>query len=117
MGRGGFMYCAKCKSEYRDGIEVCPECGCLLEENIPEKEEIEPDLNEKGVEVYNAADEFEADIVVAKLKAEGIYAYKTYKGIDSYNKILLGRTLLGVKVIVGEKDSEEAKIILSDCNL
>ena len=112
------MYCNKCKSEYREGIEICPECGCPLIEYIPEEEKIgEPNLNEKGVEVYNAADEFEADIIVSKLKAEGIYAYKAYKGIDSYNKILLGRTLLGVKVIVGESNADEARNILSDGDL
>ena len=47
---------------------------------------------------------------ISKLKAEGIYAYKAYKGIDSYNKIFFGRTLLGIKIIVGEEESEEARI-------
>ena len=112
------MYCPKCKAEYREGIEVCPECDCPLENAVPEGDEaFEPDINEKGVEVYNAVDEFEADIIISKLMAEGIYAYKAYKGIDSYNKILLGRTLLGVKIIVGESSVEEARIILSNCDL
>ncbi len=112
------MYCTKCKSEYREGIDVCPECKCPLLEYIPENvEKYEPNINEKGIEIYNAADEFEADIIIAKLNAEGIYAYKMYKGIDSYNKILLGRTLLGIKVIVGEDNAEEAKIILGDRGL
>lgn len=112
------MYCVECKSEYREGIEVCPECKCPLVEHIPEKaEECKPSLNEKGVEVYNAADEFEADIIISKLKAEGIYAYKAYKGIDSYNKIFFGRTLLGIKIIVGEEESEEARIIVDNGDL
>lgn len=108
------MFCSKCKAEYREGIKMCPECGIELVPYLPEEKEeavIVPD--EKAVEIYNAADDFEADIIIAKLKAEGIYAYKAYKGIDSYNKILLGRTLLGVKVFVGESHKEEAEDILS----
>ena len=31
------MICPKCKSEYNDGIEMCPECKVMLEE-IEEEE-------------------------------------------------------------------------------
>ncbi len=112
------MYCLKCNSEYREGIEVCPECGSPLSESLPEEEvNIEFDPNEKAVILYNAADEFEADVIIAKLRAEGIYAYKKLKGIDGYNKILFGRTVLGVNVIVGEKSLEEAKNIIETDSL
>ena len=83
----------------------------MLEE-ITANEEPVYNIEEKGVEIYTAADEFEANIIISKLMAEGIYAYKKYKGIDSYNRIIFGKTMLGVKVIVGESHLEEAEEIL-----
>lgn len=102
------MFCPKCKAEYREGIYVCPECGVNLVDEL--KDDI--NHNETPCLVYVAANEFEADVIVAKLKAEGIYAFKRFKGTDSYNRIILGRTILGVEIIVGESDFESAKEII-----
>ena len=51
-------------------------------------------------------------MIIAKLKAEGIFAFKRFKGSDSYNRIVLGRTVLGVDIIVAESDFENAKEIV-----
>lgn len=99
------MFCPNCRGEYREGIEVCPACDEVLVEALP-TEGFNGD--ERPCRVYTAANEFEAEVIIAKLKAEGIYAFKKFKGTDSYNRIVLGRTILGVDVIVGESNSEKA---------
>lgn len=108
------MFCPKCRYEYRDDIKVCPDCRCELVQRLNEDEEKKKsvDYNAKACKVFEAADDFEADIIISKLKAEGIYAIKKYRGSDDYNKILLGRTILGVDVFVADFDEEEALLVI-----
>ena len=106
------MYCPKCRSEYRKGFTRCSECGCPLVERLSadpvtdQREHAEPRF------LCEAANDFEAEIILSKLKAEGIFAFKRYRGSDSYNKILLGRAILGVEILVSEADFEEAQNIV-----
>lgn len=104
------MICPNCRAEYRDGYTRCAECGCALVEALPPEDAPRPD--ETPAFLCEAADEFEADLLIAKLGAEGIYAFKRFQGSDSYNKILLGRTVLGVLLFVGKSDLQEAREIL-----
>lgn len=106
------MFCPKCKLEFRDGFTYCEDCSCALVEKLDEPPKPEPRPEEKACKLCEAADEFEADIIIAKLELEGIYSFKKYRGSDSYNKIFLGRTILGVDVIVGESDYDTAREIL-----
>lgn len=109
------MFCSKCKSEYRDGITVCPECGENLADELPKDDKDIPiSHDEVPCHVYTAADDFEAEIILAKLKAEGIFAYKQFKGSDSYNRILLGRTILGVDIFVAADQAAEAAEIIKN---
>lgn len=110
------MYCSLCKYEYRDGITVCPECGNGLTyvnpdaKEKPNSEAFNP--NEKPKLLCTAANEFEADIIIAKLKTEGIYGFKKFKATDGYGRIVLGRTVLGVEIIVAESDYQTALEII-----
>ena len=106
------MYCPKCKAEYREGYTHCTECGCPLTTTPPSSEDPLQSHPEPAF-LCDAANDFEADIIVSKLAAEGVQAYKRYRGADSYNRILLGRTILGVEILVAADDFEEAQNILS----
>ena len=106
------MFCPKCKAEYREGITECFECGCSLCDTLPQEDSaFDPDDN--GTCVYIASDEFEAEIIIAKLRAEGIYAFKRFRGTDGYGRIVLGRTVLGVEVIVASSDAITAVEIIN----
>lgn len=106
------MFCPYCEAEYREGIFVCPECEQELVEELEKPEPISFNPDEKICILCSAADEFEADIIIAKLRAEGIYASKKFRGSDAYNRIILGRTVLGVDIEVGESKLSEAKDII-----
>lgn len=104
------MICPECNFEYRDGIDVCPECNCPLVETLPTEDVVYRDAI--PVFLCEAANDFEADVIISKLDSEGVFAFKKYQGSDGYNKIMLGITVLGVQIFVSEDDLEKAKEIL-----
>ncbi|MEG1441813.1 MAG: hypothetical protein RSB38_01555 [Oscillospiraceae bacterium] len=106
------MFCPKCKLEFRDGFDYCHDCECPLVDTLPLDLGTKPRPNEREKFLIEAVDEYEADMIVANLKCEGVFAFKRYKGSDSYNKVFLGRTILGVDIFVGESDYEEALNII-----
>lgn len=48
------MWCPKCKSEYRDGITVCPACKVSLENKLPV--EVDSSPAEEKARIYNRID-------------------------------------------------------------
>ncbi len=106
------MFCSKCKSNYRDGILICPECEEELVEELKKSVSVSFNPDEKICTLCTAGDEFEADIIISKLRSEGIYASKKFKGSDDYGRIILGRTVLGVEIQVGESNLAEAENII-----
>lgn len=106
------MFCPNCKSEYREGVTHCAECGCPLVEALLPEPAPEPEEALRPRFLCAAADDFEAEVLLGKLRIEGIYAMKRYRGSDSYAKLILGRTVLGVEIWVAARDWAEARQIL-----
>ncbi len=106
------MFCPKCKYEYREDMTHCPDCEEPLVEKLEEQtDRFNPE--EKICTLTTVANEFEADIIISKLMPEGIYACKHFRGSDGYNRIVLGRTILGVDILVAESDFETASEIIA----
>ena len=71
-------WCPKCKNEYKEGIEVCADCGCRLMESLGEE-----------MVVYFGTQQ-EADEIVAYLEENGIdYAYTHYSNKDAHYEVLI----------------------------
>ncbi len=106
------MFCPECGAEYRDGYTFCNDCNCKLVENLfatsvqPQVDRGEPVL------LCVTADDFEAEIILSKLRGEGVFAQKRYRDTDSYNKIFMGKTILGVEIWVSALDFSNASEII-----
>jgi hypothetical protein len=71
-------WCPKCKNEYKEGYEVCADCGCKLMDSI-------------GAEmVAYFGTETEADRIVEYLEENGIdYAYTSYNNREGHYEVLI----------------------------
>jgi hypothetical protein len=122
-------WCPKCKVEYREGFTVCSDCGSDLV-NVGEfeekdravygngsmdkrtecQDELSESLNEP-VLLMQAADEFEANNIIALLAGEGIPAYLSHKGSGQYLSITVGMSNLGVNIFVPKSALQQAQEI------
>ena len=70
--------CPKCKNEYKEGYEVCADCGCKLMDSIG------PEM----VAYFGTEDE--ADRIVSYLEENGIdYAYTNYNSKEGHYEVLI----------------------------
>ena len=76
-------WCHHCNVEYREGFTHCADCGAELQPDPPAQPEKEPwSLPQEGtnpVLLTTAADDMEAEVIKAKLEAEGIPVYLRYR--------------------------------------
>ena len=104
-------FCPKCRGEFQDWVDVCPDCGVELVEKLPTlPKTINNKLrNDKLVTIARFSHPEEAYIIAARLESEGIHSSVTDEFAVTFNWAFSN----GVKVQVIESDAEEALRILS----
>jgi hypothetical protein len=98
-------YCPKCSNEFEDWAGECPECGLVLVYDMPFGERSGLDPGARTAVVYRSNKQ--RDIEIAKNLLEGSGIKCAVKGLDSAFPIV--SYLFGMKVLVDEKDREEAE--------
>ena len=116
-----YMYCPRCAAEYRPGFITCADCHVALVTYPPAGPERTPTGAERddGTEPYNGRiveltrfpTRFEADVIIAKLRAAGV---RVVMGPDDaggwYPQLALAQ---GHRVLVAEDDIDLANEVLA----
>jgi hypothetical protein len=111
--RGKKMFCNKCKCQFVEGIERCPDCGKKLVENkfLNEDEEQTPEYVEL-VTIAITNNYFIVPLVKSILDSAEIYYF--IKGEELLN---MPRFLMSMEVQVAKRDVDIAKELLKDLDL
>lgn len=121
MTEHAYQHCPHCLAEYREGFEVCADCGHHLTPGpAPETEEHAPEetkghrhpTEERDARpvVLCQVEQVEAQILVAKLKAAGLVAAVDEAGQWTRYGIAISLGV-GLRVWVLESQLEEAREI------
>lgn len=103
-------WCPKCDQNFEIEADTCPKCGEKLLDSHPSQDAI--DLG-NPVYLTTAVNEFEADILVSKLKASGILSILRYPGFGSIAKVYCGRCNFEVEILVPEKQLDDALAVIN----
>jgi hypothetical protein len=105
-------FCPKCRDEFQDQLEVCPDCGVELIDKLP-GEVILKSLPVKLVTVADYQFSILAHLGKAKLHSRGIRSFVFDEHIINANWFYL-IAIGGVKLKVREEDAEKASQILRE---
>ena len=112
-------WCHKCANEYRDGTEICHDCGRPLFSDPPENkaENFSNEQDMDRVHLTCTPTDMEAEMVMAKLKVAGIPSVKLYRAGGDYFKVYWGETRSGVDIYVPKEAIGDARAGLSAGNV
>jgi hypothetical protein len=95
-------YCPACKSEFHDGIKICPSDNENLVDHL--------DDDDLLVDIYLAKDEIEAERIISYLRSEGINCQESDTGISQ----LPAAGDKGFVILVAKSQRAEAKVFLEE---
>lgn len=104
-------YCDRCKVEYEDYIDICPDCGQALGPKVMDSK-VDKEGSIKLMYLKNVDSDFEAERLIVLLGSEGIPALKKFKGTGSYLNIVAAVNYQGVDIYVSETDIESARLLI-----
>ena len=110
---GGFMFCPKCKAEYREGFSRCADCDIdLVLEISPEPEPSVEYID--FIKIMTFSSRHEAELAKGLLSVNGINAVVFGDDYGGIQPALSFST--GVQLMVKEEDVEEATRILHNAD-
>lgn len=105
------MWCPNCSAKYRDGFTRCADCKVDLVAKQPT--EPPPIEYEKPVVVFTSSNIHEAHLVAGLLESNGINV-RVFEGHLSSIQPFLINAVGGIKIVVDEKQADDAKNVLSE---
>lgn len=104
-------YCPNCKSEYLEGIKMCPDCEETL---VSELEEAEHFSGDDFSLLYTCNYEYEAELIKNALESGGIEAHILIQKDSSFP---VPGNLGTIKIFVRNDDFSSAKEYMQNANL
>jgi len=108
---GGFMFCPKCKAEYREGYLRCADCDIDLVPELPPEPELSAEYID-FIKIMTYSSRHEAELAKGFLSANNIKAVIFGDDAGGVQPGLSFST--GVQLSVKEEDVEKAKRIIDD---
>ena len=117
------LWCPECRSEYREGIALCADCGVALVTEPPpprvkHREQVEhhkvtgPFLPDDDLVVVATTNAVDAEMIAAQLRGSGIPA--AVFGVGTAGALLTVQYSEGSRVMVRRADREAAETFMAD---
>lgn len=122
-------FCPKCRYEYRQGVQICPDCGETLVASLPEdidqdsKGQAEETVYKDWIQLARLTSQQYAELVVEGLRSKGIpavvlsgtghFGQLGMMNVSLYLPVGGGYSLMVPREFVDKAD-EEASLILGD---
>ena len=105
-------FCPKCRAEYVEGVEMCPDCQIMLVQELPPKDEVGYiDL----VELQRVPDEVSGVMMKGILENSGVNVILRAAKIPWYNGIAsTWSTSYWGKILVPKEELERSREILDE---